>query len=244
MDEILLERLEAHIKENYEDPQVFFQIGSSPSKENDEKESTAAQYDYYQLELNLPPLEETFAAHLLKLIHAKGKTEVEIYKKANIDRRLFSKIRTNKDYTPSKSTILALVIALELNIDEANDLLKRAGYYLSRSKKEDGVFHFFIKNQIYDLLRFFRPLRMYGFSQEKETLQAYLSLGNGTRNIPRSIWTYVIRMPKCRMGGNTSTSNFKRIHSYIFLCLCCGTIRSSESKTENVKIVMACSFYH
>ena len=162
MDEILLERLEAHIKENYEEPQGYFQIGTRVLNEDDEKESTAVQYDYYQLELNLPPLEETFAAHLLKLIHAKGKTEVEIYKKANIDRRLFSKIRTNKDYTPSKSTILALVIALELNIGEANDLLKRAGYYLSRSKKEDVVIHFFIKNQIYDLFSIQKALEHFG----------------------------------------------------------------------------------
>ena len=162
MDEALLQRLEAYIKENYVPIRGYYQISAEPPKKDGKKEAPAAPCDYFQLELNLPPLEKSFAAALLELIRAKGKTEIEIYKKARIDRRLFSKIRTNTDYTPSKATILALIIALELTTDEANDLLKRAGYCLSRSKKEDVVVQFFIEKQIYDLFSVQKALEHFG----------------------------------------------------------------------------------
>lgn len=163
MDNALLKRLETYVRENYAEPlRGYFQISSSPPKQEVEKKSTSAQSDYYQLELNLPSLKKSFATKLLEMIRAKGKTEIEIYKKANIDRRLFSKIRTNADYAPSKATILALIFALELEIDEAEDLLERAGYCLSRSKKEDVVIQFFIENQIYDLFTIQKALEHFG----------------------------------------------------------------------------------
>lgn len=97
-------------------------------------------------------LDEPFSVTLMRLIDAKGiKKDSDVYHKANIDRRLFSKIRSNEHYTPSKSTVLALAIALELSLEQTNDLLERAGFALSRSRKFDVIVEYFIKVGKYDI---------------------------------------------------------------------------------------------
>ena len=96
-------------------------------------------------------LDEPFAATLLQLIDNSGKSDAEVYKCANIDRRLFSKIRNNPQYAPSKSTVLAFAIALELNLDQTEDLLNRAGFALSHSRKFDVIVEFFIAHSQYDV---------------------------------------------------------------------------------------------
>lgn len=103
------------------------------------------------LESALGKLDAGFSETLLHLIDQTGKKDSEIYKKANIDRKLFSKIRNNRDYKPSKPTSLAFAIALELNLAETKDFIARAGYALSHSSKFDIIVEYFIQNSNYNI---------------------------------------------------------------------------------------------
>ena len=101
----------------------------------------------------LAHLDAGFSETLLKLIDRSGKKDAEVYKKANVDRKLFSKIRNNPDYKPSKPTAVAFAIALELNLDETRDLIARAGYALGPSSKFDVIIEYFITQRDYDIFR-------------------------------------------------------------------------------------------
>ena len=97
--------------------------------------------------------DETFQQTLLKLIDASGKTDPQVYRKANLTRQHFAKIRGNIQYAPTKPTVLALAIALELDVVQTRDLLARAGFALSRSIKFDLIVEYFLKRKRYDIYR-------------------------------------------------------------------------------------------
>ena len=97
-------------------------------------------------------MDKSFAYKLFDLIDQRGMTDVECYKKANVDKKTFSKIKCNPDtYKPSKQTAVAFAIALKLNLDETQDLLASAGLTLSRSFAFDKIIRYFIQKEIYDI---------------------------------------------------------------------------------------------
>lgn len=107
-------------------------------------------------------LADSFSEYLLYLIQSRGMTNVEVYKKAIVDKKLFAKVKNDSSYHPQKLTCLQLCMGAELNLDETRDLLARAGYALSPCDMRDVIFSYFIENEIYDMVDLDIQLEEYG----------------------------------------------------------------------------------
>ena len=107
-------------------------------------------------------LSDTFSQYLMYLIREKNMENAEVYKRAIVDKKIFSKIKNNIDYHPQKLTALCLCVGAKLNMDETKDLLARAGYALSPCDKTDIIFSYFIENEIYDMIELDIQLEEHG----------------------------------------------------------------------------------
>lgn len=157
LSEKLFKSVSSYIDANYVSDKMNLEYGTSKLRRRDYEEMLLHESSYEitskmpNLDGMLNNLDRGFSETLLDLIDRTGKKDSEIYKKANVDRKLFSKIRNNADYRPSKTTAIAFAIALELNMDETNDLLSKAGLALSQSSKFDVIVRYFIENKKYDI---------------------------------------------------------------------------------------------
>ncbi len=178
LDALLFERIGRAIDEKYEPPAApcLAAAAYEDYEEHEDKDESVCgvqSFDNYspgmdrpvfyrkkayasqsrrRLEDLLKNKEETFSEMVLRLIDEKGYTDVEVYRRALLDRRVFSRVR-RPDYVPSRGTAIALAIALRLNLDETRDLLAKAGFALSHSSRSDIIIEYFIAAQDYNIDR-------------------------------------------------------------------------------------------
>lgn len=171
----LYPELESYIDQNYVDnkrSEEYFDVSCFPrstvpisncivgSRETD-------NFDFCEehesaLEERMKHISDTFSEYLIYLIDSRGMSYPEVYKRAIVDKKVFSKIKNNPDAHPKKITAMCLCVGAKLNMDQTRDLLARAGYALSPCDKTDIIFSYFIENHIYDMIELDIQLEEHG----------------------------------------------------------------------------------
>ncbi len=158
----LRESLAEYIKENYVENNEKLPDYRPNTSLTKDAGTVFSKKETFTLDQLMEEVGESFHDMLFLKIDTSGMTDVEVYKRANIDRKLFSKIRSNPAYHPRKQTVLALAIALKLSIEETIDLLARAEYALSPGNKGDLIVKYFIERGVYDIMTINFALDEYG----------------------------------------------------------------------------------
>ncbi len=155
IDKLLKKQLQKYINKNFVDENIFnnsLKRIASPTKKcckiSYEMVDQCSAIDEF---INIVKDKQTFSQYLFSLIDESGESDAEVYTRAGIDRRLFSKIRSNSDYQPSKNTVFALAMSLKLDHTKTSKLLNKAGFEFSNNKLTDIIIMFCIENKIYDL---------------------------------------------------------------------------------------------
>ena len=155
-NELLLD-IEDYLLERYEkpEPQILFQVVHTDIETGFDTDMSIN--DIVEKKV------ETFQDKLFQMIRDKNIDEVEMYKKGNISRQLFSKIKSEKDYHPTKNTVFSLAIGMKLGIDETSELLAKAGYAFNSSSKLDLIIQYFMYHNNYNIFVINEVLDKYGF---------------------------------------------------------------------------------
>ena len=159
--------LEEYVRENYRaeenegthEAQETAEAELSPVSKSAKDLTNARRVD---LDALMDNVGESFHSKLFRLIDERGLSDVEVYKRVGMDRKLFSKIRSNPSYHPRRSTVLGLAIALHLNLEETHELLASAGYALSSANRGDLILQYYISHGEFDLEKINNALAAYG----------------------------------------------------------------------------------
>lgn len=152
-------------KKNAKESAPLMEADMMMSPEIDEEDSSFLDFETEhesKLEERMRHISDTFSQYLIYLIQDKKMENADVYKRAIVDKKIFSKIKNNVDYHPQKLTALCLCVGAKLNLDESKDLLARAGYALSPCDKTDIIFSYFIENGIYDMIELDIQLEEHG----------------------------------------------------------------------------------
>lgn len=162
LDNLLKQEIDKYIAVNYIEFYDNTDYSFLPNIAVKESGKTFSEKETFTLEQLMEGVGKSFQEMLFEFIDKSGMTDVQVYKRAGIDRKLFSKIRSNPLYHPRKQTVLALSVALKLNIEDTVDLLTSAEYALSPGNKGDLIVKYFIEHEVFDIMTINFALDEYG----------------------------------------------------------------------------------